>query len=179
VDEEEGFLVVLATAPTDITTHLVYADWLEEHDDLGSECLRAWVELVQLPYEDARYRVLLALVERFQASLKCAEPEWVELVGRSRDWVDSALAEKVTRLHLRVRHGRKSDRQWLRRADRSVLMPVWRVSYWRHNPAMAKGNSWHLERDRCTVEVDQVTATVTEVIRRRTRPVLGTDQPAG
>jgi uncharacterized protein (TIGR02996 family) len=178
VDEEAGFLVALELAPADLTTHLVYADWLDEHSDPGGECLRVWVEFVRLPYEDTTYRLLQETLERFQAALRCADPDWVELVGRVRDWVDAALAEKAARLHLRVRHGRKSDRQWVERPVRSVRTLVWGVPYWRHNPAELKGTSWRVLRNRGEVQVDPVSATASEPPPRRAGVVPGDAQPA-
>jgi len=180
VDEEVGFLVALAAGPNDLTTHLVYADWLDEHDDPGGTCLRTWVELVQTPYEDANYRHLLGLVEQFQLALNCADRQWVEVVGEARDWVDAALAEKVVRLHLRVRHGRKIDRQWVGRPTRSVLKPLWSVPYWRNDPAAAKGDRtrWSVLRDRSEAQVDRITAMVDEPPKRPTRTAQPEIQPS-
>jgi uncharacterized protein (TIGR02996 family) len=184
VDEEAGFLAALATAPTNLLTHLIYADWLDEHDDPGGSCLRAWVELVQLPHSDATYRHLLAALEQYQVALGCADPLWVALVGEARIWVDAALAEKVARLHLRVRHGRKSDRQWLGRPNRRFWSPLWSVPFWRNNPNAAKGTQWadrvcwRAERDQCVVRVDPVTATVHEPPNPKTETARREQQPA-
>ena len=42
---ESAFLKQLEAEPDDDTTRLVYADWLDEHDDLRGEFLRTWVLL--------------------------------------------------------------------------------------------------------------------------------------
>jgi uncharacterized protein (TIGR02996 family) len=158
VDDEAGFLAALAIAPDDLIAHLVYADWLEERGDPGAACLRLWVELLGSRYEESSYRSLLELMERFRVSLRAAEPEWVELVGEAREWVGSGLAELATRLHLRVREGRKEDRQWIDRVYRSALHPVWHVSYWLNPPERRKATLWREPRN-CLM-VDRVTGEI-------------------
>ncbi|HEY1192518.1 MAG TPA: TIGR02996 domain-containing protein, partial [Gemmata sp.] len=48
MSEEAGFVAALVAAPTDLTTALVFADWLEERGDprgpmLRSDEVRAWM----------------------------------------------------------------------------------------------------------------------------------------
>jgi uncharacterized protein (TIGR02996 family) len=46
VTDDKGFLKAIQEAPDDDTTRLVYADWLEERDDLRGEYLRLHVQTV-------------------------------------------------------------------------------------------------------------------------------------
>jgi type IV pilus assembly protein PilB len=52
--EDEGFLHAILENPADDTVRLVYADWLEEHDDPRSEFIRVQCALAKLPGSDAR-----------------------------------------------------------------------------------------------------------------------------
>jgi uncharacterized protein (TIGR02996 family) len=161
VDDEVAFLLTLAATPDDYTAHLVYADWLQEQHDPGSECLRAWVELVQHPYSDATWRELSSLFDRFRFTLQAAEPEWVTLVGEARLWVPQKLAETAVRLYLRVRDGRKLERQWIASPRLPLHDPTagWRVEYWPNQPS-----GWNRWKEQRCLQVDPVTAQV-EAIR--------------
>ncbi len=160
VDDEAGFLAALAVAPENLTVHRVYADWLDDRGDPGGEALRVWTELVRTPYEDASYRALFALAEQFRAALRAADPDWVQRVGKARPWVGARLASTLARLHLRVRHGRKADRQWL---NRPVLAwPAWQVVYWRNRPGGPKAIRW---RDCMSLTVDRITGEVREPVK--------------
>jgi uncharacterized protein (TIGR02996 family) len=158
MEAEDGFLHVIADDPCDLVTHVVYADWLEERGDERAACLRAWLDLLSIPYEDAGYRVLEAAVREYQALIQAADPAWVRRMAAARDWVDVLLAETLARLHLRVRHGRKADRQWVEPPYETSFRPgVWCVPYWRSPPERRKVNSW---RDRSCLRVDRVTGEV-------------------
>jgi hypothetical protein len=135
----------------------VYADWLEERDDPGACALRIWVEPVRSQYEEASYRSLVNLMERFWTALSAADPDWVELVGEARDWVGARLAELAARLHLRARYGRKLDRQWIDAVLRSSFQPAWSVYFWTNSPARRKANLW---RERRCLTVDRVTGAI-------------------
>jgi uncharacterized protein (TIGR02996 family) len=155
MESEDGFLNVIADDPCDLVTHVVYADWLEERGDERAACLRAWLDMLSIPYEDASYRVLEAAVREYQALIGAADPAWVRRLASARDWVDVLLAQTLARLHLRVRHGRKADRQWVE--PPAQRKEVWYVHYWRNPPERRKGNPWreqgHLRVDRVTGEV--------------------------
>ena len=159
MDDEVAFLLTLAATPDDYTAHLVYADWLQEQDDPGSECLRAWVDLVQHPYSDATWRQLSSLFDRFRITLQVADPEWVTLVGETRQWVPQKLAETAARLHLRVRHGRKADRQWIVAPYRWYTCAEWTVRYWQNEPGQHRSSGRPQQR---WLSVDLVTAQVEE-----------------
>ena len=53
--EEQGFLDQLLDHPEDDVTRLVYADWLEDHDDPRSAYLRAEVALARMVESDEGY----------------------------------------------------------------------------------------------------------------------------
>jgi uncharacterized protein (TIGR02996 family) len=155
VDDEVAFLLTLAATPDDYTAHLVYADWLQEQDDPGAECLRAWVELVQHTYDDSTWRQLSVLFDRYRAALHAAEPEWVTLVGEARPWVPKKLAVTAARLYLRARHGRKADRQWINSPFLLARCGVWWVYYWQNNPDQPRRSGRRQQR---RVNVDLLTA---------------------
>src|SRR4051794_171784 len=101
--EEDGFLDAIAEDPNDLVTQLVYADWLEERgQEQAATCLRAWCELVSVPYDEATYRILQSRTEGYRSQLRAADTTWVQRMAKARDWVDVCLAENVARLHLRT-----------------------------------------------------------------------------
>lgn len=55
MNDERTFLSAISTNPTDWTTRLVYADWLEERGDVRSEFVRLQVRLVDLSPGDPEY----------------------------------------------------------------------------------------------------------------------------
>jgi uncharacterized protein (TIGR02996 family) len=65
--EDEAFLRAIRAQPTDDTTRLVYADWLDERGDPRGEYLRAWFQL-----EDA--------VRKLAALRPSLDPAWVGAV---------------------------------------------------------------------------------------------------
>jgi len=160
--EEEGFLNAIADDGSDLVPQLVYADWLEERGDEGAAaCLRAWIELIAFPYGDATFRLLQSRLEQYQSQIQAADPEWVRRMAKARDWVDADLAEKVARLYLRTRQGRKTDRQWLQRIfPPSFDGKDWGVAYWRNSPDPTKVRSW--QGNSINLTVDRVTAWVLE-----------------
>jgi uncharacterized protein (TIGR02996 family) len=158
--DEEGFLSMIAEHPHDGAAHLVYADWLEESGDNRAACLRAWVDLLAVPYEEARFRLLRSAVERYQQQLRDVDRVWVERLAEARDRVDADTAEKVARLYLRTHQGRTSDRQWIKWVISGCLRGNWEVRYWRELPDRANANCW---RDTVPLSVDRITAEVREV----------------
>jgi uncharacterized protein (TIGR02996 family) len=52
---QEGILNLIAENPHDEAAHLVSADWLEENGDNRAACLRAWLDLLAVPYDEATF----------------------------------------------------------------------------------------------------------------------------
>ena len=166
---DDGFLRAIAEDPQDLATHLVYADWLEENgQERVSDCLRTWCQLVAIPYSEDNYKLLAVWVERYRSHLYATpHPGWVHRLAKVRDWVDASLAEKVARLHLRIRHGRKEDRQWIEPPhDASAFGGyVWHVQYWRNPPSRRRiGGSLLLQAywEQNCLEVDRITSEISE-----------------
>lgn len=92
-EEELPFIRAILSADTDMTTRLVYADWLEEHGSaLRAEYLRLWVELndpttTEAQKEDRRERRL----ELFNST----NPQWRSLVAQWHTPVDDRDTENV------------------------------------------------------------------------------------
>lgn len=109
MSDEAGFLHAIAEAPTEDTTRLVYADWLDEHDEphkaafLRAEC--AWASEPEPtddpPPEGARYppalRALSDLADRVR-------PEWFAAVSRIAHEV-RGLADRFVARVPRVKRG--------------------------------------------------------------------------
>jgi uncharacterized protein (TIGR02996 family) len=165
--DEEGFLIAIADEPADLVSQLVYADWLEERGDERSACLRAWFEVIDIPYSEATYRLLQSTIEVYQSRIEAVDPAWVQRMAKARDWVDEELARDLARLYLRTRHGRKSDRQWIEAPKPSFFDPFWYVSYWRNLPDRRKWNHW---RDKRYLKVDRITGAVQEPPNQRPHP---------
>jgi uncharacterized protein (TIGR02996 family) len=77
-DEETAFLAVLAASPTDDTTRLVYADWLDERNDPRARYLRLVCSLVGMPEQDL---VDSAASDELRALSTKFAPWWLEAAG--------------------------------------------------------------------------------------------------
>lgn len=84
---EDAFLDAIRESPTDETTRLVYADWLEDAGDPRAEFLRVECEFLALPAEDSRARLLHARIDELYVAL---DADWLSEVARVPR---SALAE--------------------------------------------------------------------------------------
>ena len=79
--DEQGFLCDLLTHPDDATTRLIYADWLEEHDDAGrAEFLRLELRLTELP-ESAAERE--ATQVRLRQLCQAIPGDWLATLDRT------------------------------------------------------------------------------------------------
>lgn len=78
MSEERSFLKAIRDQPEDSTARLVYADWLEEHDDARGELIRIEEEIRALPIHADRY---WALKPRRRALLKSAKRPWLTQLG--------------------------------------------------------------------------------------------------
>jgi len=159
--EEDAFLNAIAEDPSDLDTHLVYSDWLDDRgEERAAACLRAWCAMASVPCSEAAYPLLQTRIEHYRLQLQAADPAWVQRLAKARDWVDTSLAERVARLYLRVRHGRKADRQWIDQIQPAFFVSnEWSVSYWRNPPTRRKARHW---RAKSCLRVDRFTAEVQE-----------------
>src|SRR5262245_52930609 len=57
--QEDAFLEAIIRDPDDDGLRLIYADWLEEHDDPRGEFIRVQCALARLPDDDPRRRELV------------------------------------------------------------------------------------------------------------------------
>jgi uncharacterized protein (TIGR02996 family) len=78
MSEERPFLAAIRAKPEDRTTRLVYADWLEEHDDARGELIRIEEEIRTTPIHSDRY---WELKPRRKAILKSATRPWLNQMG--------------------------------------------------------------------------------------------------
>ena len=88
MNEEEGLLGDIATAPENDAPRLVYADWLEDHDpgprdregmSLRAQFIRLQCQLARLPADDPERACLEA---REQELLPAQTADWLERLGK-------------------------------------------------------------------------------------------------
>ncbi len=79
--EEEGFLRALLARPDDRTTRLVYADWLDEHDDGRGEFLRLELRLEELPPDDGARAAALSRLRELRVGIDLG---WLARLDRAR-----------------------------------------------------------------------------------------------
>jgi uncharacterized protein (TIGR02996 family) len=77
---DEAFLQSLETQPNDNVGRLVYADWLQEHDDTRAEFLRLEVRLAT---NDIPAGQLGVMKTRLVELSRAAEPGWLQAVNRT------------------------------------------------------------------------------------------------
>src|SRR5262245_49632527 len=111
MNDEATFLRSMQLAADDLAIPLVYADWLDERLDPPGAVGRAWAALAGLSYREEALPEIEAAFARFREAIGRADPTWVKRVGRARPWVGQNLAVTLVRAYLRVRHGRRDDRQ--------------------------------------------------------------------
>lgn len=111
--DEQPFLDAIRAAPDDLTTHLVYAEWLDDHGhrDRGA-ALRAWAALVRLPITLAGMDEHFEAYNDYREALVAEEAEWIEAVERVRPWVPKPLAEAIFRLLLNEQYGDEPSVTW-------------------------------------------------------------------
>ncbi|MDB5306994.1 MAG: hypothetical protein JWO38_1196 [Gemmataceae bacterium] len=79
--EDKAFLRSIIDRPEDITTWLVYADWLADRDDPRAEYLRLQAELGREPANSPELERLEARVRELCATL---DPVWIAIVDRPK-----------------------------------------------------------------------------------------------
>jgi uncharacterized protein (TIGR02996 family) len=100
VSERAAFQTAIAADPTDNTTRLVYADWLDEHDERDrAEFIRVQVELAAIKGDEVFHRLPVARqldgLARREEKLSAAHPEWfkcmcVRCVGTGRKYLNGS-----------------------------------------------------------------------------------------
>jgi uncharacterized protein (TIGR02996 family) len=82
MSNEQGFLDAIRAHPGDDVHRLVYADWLEEHDDPRGRYLRLEIELAGLEEDDSRGPLLESELREMRQG---HDPGWLEQVGKPFD----------------------------------------------------------------------------------------------
>ena len=93
--DNDAFIASIREHPDDDVRRLIYADWLEEHDEAAKgEYLRIVHALMTLPEEDSKRE---GLISRLLVISESVEAEWREAVGRRFDLVlEGWLANAAT-----------------------------------------------------------------------------------
>src|SRR5262245_45314630 len=105
--EDEGFLKAILASPEDDTLRLVYADWLEEHDDPRGEFIRVQSELARLPEHEERRAELAA---REQSLLQQYAAEWAKpFAPFAHSWVFRRGFVEAVNLRENYHHRRDPD----------------------------------------------------------------------
>lgn len=91
---EDAFLQDILAHPDDDAPRLIYADWLEEHDDPRGEFIRAQCALAQLGDDDPRR---WPLEQRERELLQEHESEWLPLWSLDGPWTfRRGFVEEIT-----------------------------------------------------------------------------------
>src|SRR5215471_7840250 len=76
MSDEKALLAAIRDHPDEDTPRLVYADWLQEHDQPErAEFIRVQIEAANLRWDDARWK---ELAERARQLLEVHGEEWIE-----------------------------------------------------------------------------------------------------
>src|SRR5262249_49509726 len=106
---------------------------------------RVWSELRAVSYSEETFGRIQTLAARYRELADRADSKWLAQVGRVRAWIGRESAEKLVRVYLRVRHGRKEDRQQVG-FEACPLADEWKLYYWRqpptHKQTSWRGKSW-------------------------------------
>jgi uncharacterized protein (TIGR02996 family) len=87
VTPDVAFLRAIIESPDDDTPRLIYADWLEEHDQPErAEFIRVQCELAKLPDESPRRQGLQAVERKL---LGVHREDWVQHLGVAMTWEDA------------------------------------------------------------------------------------------
>jgi uncharacterized protein (TIGR02996 family) len=83
MSQEQGFLDAIIEEPDDDGLRLIYADWLQEHENPRGEFIRVQVELARMAPDDPRRPELAA---RERELLSQHEDEWVAPLWEFQPW---------------------------------------------------------------------------------------------
>jgi uncharacterized protein (TIGR02996 family) len=96
--EDQFFLDAIAAEPENLTTRLVYCDWLEERNDLRHLYLRAWCHLNTFPSEEfIGYPDLRIELARLAESLPTM---WLESMNCRKFYLDQPAAYQMAVRHI-------------------------------------------------------------------------------
>jgi uncharacterized protein (TIGR02996 family) len=80
-DEDKAFLRAILANPAELTSWLVYADWLDEHDDPRAEFIRLEVRRLDPNISQTERFGVIGQLEDVRAKL---DPDWVAIFDRPR-----------------------------------------------------------------------------------------------
>src|SRR5262249_55510447 len=103
MNDEAGFLRTLLANPADDTTRLVYADWLDEHDDAPSKAQAQFLRLTARMLDPKRPKGDDTQLRKLVAGL---DTDWLAVVSRLK--VESCGAKR-TASELWERYRRQFD----------------------------------------------------------------------
>jgi uncharacterized protein (TIGR02996 family) len=124
MSEERAFLKAIKKQPVDSTARLVFADWLQEHDDERGELIRIEEELPTLPIYSDRY---WELKPRRRALLKAAEKPWLKQMGYGSTDYQPVFADVPNGCKERWRLIREFTERWFQIPIDDVGGPLKRV----------------------------------------------------
>lgn len=128
--DEHTLLVAIRQFPNELTTHLVYADWLSEYrQESRAAVLRAWVEVVRLPYSAANGAAVLRALQGYWNSLLEEDARWLEAMERLRPWIPIPLAEKIVRVCIEDVYGPMEAETWEVEVTRCYFDERWHGAY--------------------------------------------------
>jgi uncharacterized protein (TIGR02996 family) len=87
MDQEQAFLQAMREQPRDLTTRLVFADWLEERGDPRGELLRLTHTLTQATDQPNRHELEDRLRSLLAAGVQPVGPFWMNSLGIRFAWV--------------------------------------------------------------------------------------------
>lgn len=79
--QDEAFIADIVAHPEDPALRLIYADWLEDHDELRAAFLRREAERLALPPDDPR---MPDLADELLSLREAIDPDWVARLDRTR-----------------------------------------------------------------------------------------------
>src|SRR5262245_37070957 len=80
-DDDKAFLRAILANPAELTAWLVYADWLDEHDDPRAEFIRLEVRRTQLRKTNPEWSIVESRLQELRTTL---DPAWVSIFDRPR-----------------------------------------------------------------------------------------------
>jgi uncharacterized protein (TIGR02996 family) len=109
MSEERSFLQAIRAKTEDRTTRLVYADWLDEHDDARGALIRIEEEIRTTPIYSDRY---WELKPRHRAHLKSIKRSWLKQMGYGGTDYQPVFADVPTGWKERWRLIREFTERW-------------------------------------------------------------------
>jgi len=128
--DEQALLVAIRQFPNELSTHLVYADWLSEfRQESRAAVLRAWVEFVRWPYSAKTGAAVLQALHGFWHTLQEPDQRWLEAMERLRPWIPLPVAEKIVRVCIADVYGSMEAETWKVEVTRCFFDERWYGAY--------------------------------------------------